>query len=277
MTRSLLLILALLLPLVACGQDVLPNSNKPTVAEVKSAQEVVARAQANPIALAFGGYAFIEIDVTVKYKWYPVTGGIGELDQEVLPKGTVYKGFLVGKGDTAFKFTVVPKSDKDRVKITGTKEGPVTLLRIGPTIDDEPVAYHFMVGTQPLPIIVVPPVKPDGPVVPVVEKLGFVTMSINEWAKLPTSVKKHSVALADNYEAVAAQLAANSSMTIDAALALLTDKNRSTIGSDRAAMLPWFQAWASMAEKLGASGKLTTPADHVAAFNETATGLKRAR
>lgn len=286
--RHCMLTLAALLTVfpLAAGQDVLRGGDKPTYSEIQTAHDIMRRAKAEPIILASGGYAFIELDAPSKNKWYVVPGGTGEIKRQLMPKGSTYEGFLVPKGETAFKWTEIAGADKDRVRVTGVKEGPVTLLRIanGKTAEDEPdvvAAYHFIVGPQPAPPVVIPPVVVPPVVVPpdtpITEILGFTSLAIAELAKLPATARPLASSLADNFEAVSAKLAASSAMTIDDAMAQLTEKNRATLGANRAAWLPWFTAWAAKADQHNAAGTMATPADYVTAFTETATGLRKAK
>lgn len=276
------------------AQDTIRGGQKPTQGEVQNAEEIIRRAKSEPNALMIYGYMFIEIDLAGKMTWHVVEGSTGEVYRYFIPKGVVYEGFLQPKGATKPIWTKVPKSDKDRVMVVGIMAGKATLLRIqnGASPDDDHIitAYSFVIGGGDIPPVVIPPVivppvivppviPPviDPPVTPIVEKLGFTSMAIAEGGKVPAAAKGLASQLADNFEAVQAKLAATATMSIDEAQASLTEKNRATLGANRAAWLPFFQAWAAKADQHNASGAMATPADYVTAYTETASGLRKVK
>lgn len=119
-----------------------------------------------------------------------------------------------------------------------------------------------------------PPPPPD-PVVP--DKLGFVALAKSQAQQVHEASRGLASQLADNFESTAAKLAATAGMTIDQANAEMVQKNRTTLGGNRAAWLPWFQAWQALAEKHNQSGAMTTKEHYVTAYQETATGLRQVR
>lgn len=120
-----------------------------------------------------------------------------------------------------------------------------------------------------------PDPTPPKPPVPPSEVLGFVTLASQSLAKVPTASRGHAAALANNFEAVAAQMAAVSTMTIEQANAELKMRNQATLNiQERTAWLPWFQDWQAKANTLNNNGKMTTRDHYITAYHETATGLK---
>jgi len=160
MTRFALLLL-LLLPLVARGQDVISVSKMPSPDQVASAKDVIDKSKTEPVYLKANGYALANIDFPRKLKCYPVQGSDDCLKFLPLPKGTTYEGLLVNNVTGELTWTrIEPDKDKDRTLVIGIKQGAATILWIanGATLDEEPVivkAYHFVVG-KPAP-------KPDDP------------------------------------------------------------------------------------------------------------------
>lgn len=157
--------------------------------------------------------------------------------------------------------------------VRGLPQGRYLFTAVG-SLNDNHVrqAFSVIVGTAPPPGPV-PPVPPSP-----VEKLGFATLARAEGIKLPDSARPLASQLADNFEAVAARLAATAQMTIDQGNAELRDRNRATLGDQgRAQWLPWFQAWQALADKHNAAGAMTTKEHYVTAYQETAAGLRTVR
>lgn len=121
----------------------------------------------------------------------------------------------------------------------------------------------------PSPPDPVPP-PPD----PVPEKFGFITLAKQNIPQGGSKAK--APALADNFEAIAAKIAAGAITTPDQANAELRIKNQETlpVGQVRTDWTPFFQAWAVKAKTLNDSGKMTTVEDYKDAYNETAAGLR---
>lgn len=154
---------------------------------------------------------------------------------------------------------------------------------------DEQPEIHIVTlgGAGPTPIPVPTPTPTPTPVpipVPVPsEKLGFTTIARDQAAKLPTTERMKSPAVADNFEGVGGQLAAGGfpgSDSILRAQMALVEKNRATIGGlgtpGREAWYPFFVAWQVKADALNKSGAMTKAEDYVQAYKETAAGLRMA-
>ncbi len=156
MTRFALLLL-LLLPMVARGQDVISVSKMPSPDQVASAKDIIKKAQSDPVVLRANGYALANIDFAQKLKCYPVPGSDDCLKFLPIPKGTAYEGLLVSNSTGELSWTrIEPDKDKDRYLIIGVKQGTSTIIWIanGATPNDEPVviaAYQFVVGKKPDP------------------------------------------------------------------------------------------------------------------------------
>lgn len=156
MTRFALLLL-LLLPLAARGQDVISVSKMPSPDQVASAKDIIKKSQSDPVVLRANGYALANIDFAQKLKCYPVPGSDDCLKFLPIPKGTVYEGLLVSNSTGELSWTrIEPDKDKDRYLIIGVKQGTSTIIWIanGATPNDEPVvvaAYQFVVGKKPDP------------------------------------------------------------------------------------------------------------------------------
>lgn len=129
------------------------------------------------------------------------------------------------------------------------------------------------VTTTPPPIN--PPVNPpvDPPPPPTTEdKYGFLSLAKTEAEKIQNATEKAKASrLADNFDAMAAKLKADSTLTVPVANAELT-KNNQSIGLDRPTWLPWFTAWKNRADVT-----IQTPEQYAQAFRETAAGLRAVR
>lgn len=151
--------LALLLPYHSFAQDNLQVSKRPTAGEVATAKATIQAAQDSPTLLAYGGYAVIDIKLEGKLTSYVVPGSDDCLRTVNILKGQGYQGWLVAKGETAPKWTVIePISTHDRLLVTGTSNGTTTLIWMTVQNGEAVVvaAFKFIVGT-PRP----PPPPPD--------------------------------------------------------------------------------------------------------------------
>jgi hypothetical protein len=97
--------------------------------------------------------------------------------------------------------------------------------------------------------------------------------------KIPADVRvKYAPKLADNFESVAAGIAAGSWKTPTEANRELAGKNRFTFQGDDAALqawMPFFEAWSARAADLNKAGKLPNLASEYAeVYRETQAGLK---
>lgn len=124
-----------------------------------------------------------------------------------------------------------------------------------------------------------PPQPPTPPPAPVPDGVyGFGPLSYTEGMKVAAASRSKAAALADNFDSVAAQLAAGGDVaTPQDALREIGGRNNLTLTApaDAAAWTPWRAAWKAKADALNASGKLTNkPEDYVTAFRETAVGLR---
>lgn len=125
-------------------------------------------------------------------------------------------------------------------------------------------------GPGPSPPPPIPP--PDVP-----DKHGFVALAMSEGNKVVDGDRAKAAALGENFAAIGAKLAATA-MTVEEANLELRTKNRITLfGSDTPApaghpWTPFFVAW-----KARADAGLKSKDDYVAAYIETAAGLKAVR
>ena len=159
LARITAMLLALFLPYLAAAQDNLQVSKRPTAGEVATAKATIQAAQDAPTLLAYGGYAVIDIKLEGKLTNYVVPGSDDCLRTVSIPKGQGYQGWLVAKGETAPKWTVIaPIATHDRLMVTGTANGATTLIWMTVSNGEAVVvaAFKFIVGT-PRP----PPPPPD--------------------------------------------------------------------------------------------------------------------
>lgn len=141
------------------------------------------------------------------------------------------------------------------------------------------------IGTPTPPVPPTPPTPPGPPVPPVPipdGKYGLGPVSFNVAStQVPADFRKYAStvnnSLADNFESVAAAIAAGSFTTADAANKELAGKNRFTL-SDPAALnawMPFFNAWTAKVTDLNKAGKLPNIAsEYAVAYKETAVGLR---
>lgn len=154
-----LLVIALILPAMVQAQDSLQVSKRPTAGEVATAKATIQAAQDSPTMLTYGGYAVIDIKLEGKLTSYVVPGSDDCLRTVSIPNGQGYQGWLVGKGETAPKWTVIePITTHNRLLVTGTSNGTTTLIWMTVQNGEAVVvaAFKFVVGT-PRP----PPPPPD--------------------------------------------------------------------------------------------------------------------
>ena len=152
------MLLALLLPCSLPAQDVLQVSKRPTAGEVDTAKATIKAAQDQPTMLAYGGYAVIDIKMEGKLTSYVVPGSDDCLRTVNITKGQGYQGWLVAKGETTPKWTVIePIATHDRLLVTGTSNGTTTLIWMTVQNSEAVVvaAFKFVVGTPR------PPPPPD--------------------------------------------------------------------------------------------------------------------
>lgn len=209
MTRFALLLL-LLMPLVARGQDVSPVRKKPTAEAVKTAKEIVDASKAAPITMPYGGYALVPMEIPADA--YIVPGSNDCLDQEIIPKGKAYKGWLVSKDSpTVWEYKTIPADDKyDRIRVSGIANGTATIIWHA-IVDGKSVvidAKVFVVG-KPQP-------KPDDPPViipddPLTQKLR---VAANADYLAGKSDKKILLPLAGIYEGAASGVFPASVVTV---------------------------------------------------------------
>ncbi len=141
------------------------------------------------------------------------------------------------------------------------------------TIGGGPVPPPPGPGPGPGPGPVVPPSIPEG-------KYGFgPAMYKVVMEKVPADIaKKYATKVADNFEAVAAGIAAGSWKTPTEANKELAGKNRFTFQGDDAglkAWMPFFEAWSAKTTELNKAGKLpNVAAEYAEVYRETQAGLK---
>lgn len=145
------IVLALLLSSTGGSQDTLQVGKRPTSTEVATAKAIIsAAAQDSPTLLAYGGYALIDIKLEGKLTNYVVPGSDDCLRTVPIPKGQGYVGWLVAKGETAPKWTVIePVTTHDRLMVTGVSNGTATLIWMTVQNNEAVVvaAFQFVVGT----------------------------------------------------------------------------------------------------------------------------------
>lgn len=154
--------------------------------------------------------------------------------------------------------------------------GTYAVIRIPKGDDDQPDVYTVTLGGIPAPPGPTPPgpqppgPQPPGPQPPTPVFTGFAKLAYDEGMKVVQASRVHAPALADNFEAAGAKLAAGGG-TIQQALTDITTRNRTILAdpTHNANWRPWFTTWAA---KAGA--ELKTTEDHVKAFNDTALGLR---
>ena len=111
-------------------------------------------------------------------------------------------------------------------------------------------------------------------------KYGFAPLMYDAIVKkVPRDVAvKYAGQIADNFESIAAGIAAGSWKTPTEANKELTGKNRFTFSGDDAALqawVPFFEAWSARATELNKAGKLPNiAAEYAAVYRETETALR---
>lgn len=174
-------------------------------------------------------------------------GGSGKVETKTFVGKKVFTVEAVGTG---------------RVELLVVKEGAKSPADVFRQLIDANVGPLPPPDPKPKP-------KPD----PIPDKLGFVTLARDQGRSVPDAARGLASSLADNFESVASKLAATS-ITIDQANTELRDKNRAALGDHRAAWLPWFQAWQTLADKHNAAGTMMTKEHYITAYLETAVGLR---
>jgi hypothetical protein len=248
-TASGLVALALLgLTQLAFGQDIPLEVKGAGVKVVKIDKIVIVKEDRTVVSVLPFTVSVAKPNQKAIYSWL-LPDGVRGIKR---PNGQ-YEIVIAPKGDTVIQVEEIgPDLDKD-----GRFIGFVTKLG----------SVSFSVGDMPGPV----PPPPPPPPPPEPDKLGFVALALAEGGKLPAAAKAKASALADNFASVGAKLAATA-MTVEEANAELRAKNQATVGPDRDAWLPWFQAW-----KVRADGALSTKDQYVQAFIETAAGLRAVR
>lgn len=165
-TGKLLAFFLLLSAVTVSAQDTLTLSKKPSTEQVATAKETIKAAQQAPTTLAYGGYAIIDIKLEGKLTTYTVPGSDDCIRTVPLPKGSVYSGWLVAKGEAAAKWTeIAAVATHDRLLVSGTANGTTTLIWMTVQNNEAVVvaAFQFVIG-KPKPVEPdVPP--PDDPLV----------------------------------------------------------------------------------------------------------------
>lgn len=135
-------------------------------------------------------------------------------------------------------------------------------------------------GPAPNPVPTPTPNPTPSPVTPVfTEKYGFSTLAFTTVStKVAAEDRKYASMLADNFEAVAAGIAAGSWRTPDEANKELAGRNRLTFNNDTILIGKWmafFEAWSAKAKELNTSGKLPNMVDEYRlVYIETVKGLR---
>lgn len=187
----------------------------------------------------------------------------------------VYGKFWDGKGDEELR-----QYDGKKVYIVtakGTGVGTLVIVRVGAQglADTSSRRLEANLGPKPPPNPDPDP-KPKPKPDPTPDKLGFIALAKTQAQVIPEASRGLASSLASNFDSIASKLAATN-ITIDQANAELRDKNRAALGDHRAAWLPWFQAWQVQADKHNAAGTMTTKEHYIAAYQETAAGLRAVR
>lgn len=178
------------------GQDSLTLAKRPDPQQVATAKETIRSAAQAPTLLAHQGYAIIDIKLESELESYIVPGSDDCLRTVSIPKGKGYAGWLVSKGDTAAKWTVIePITTHDRLLVTGIANGTATVIWHGIVNGKSAViaAFQFIVG-KPVPKPDDPP-PPDDPLVKSFRNAMALDVAANK------ADKKHLLALSGIYDA----------------------------------------------------------------------------
>lgn len=171
-----------------------------------------------------------------------------------------------------------PDPRKVKLRLIGYTPGRFRLLAVaakGGKLSEFSTCAVVVEGTPPVPPTPPGPNPPVPPTPPTPDTLGFVALARTEGGKVPGPARALAKELADNFEAVSAQLAANFSMTVDQANTQLRDKNRVTLGANVEAWRPWFVAWQKHMDAHNGAGR-SGKEHYVQSFKDTATGLRAA-
>jgi hypothetical protein len=207
--------------------------------------------------------------------------------------GTAFRWVLLGSSKTFLPI----ESGKRAVFASGTAGEYVFMLVVGGQaqgggVDVAMAEHHLIVGDgQPSPPIIPtpspapqpppvpapqPPPVPTPPVIPA-GKYGFAQIAYDaaQGVPLPQRVGQ-GPRLAENFEAVAAAIAAGAVTSVREANDQLRGKNADVAGANRDLWLPVINAFAAKATDLARQGQLSTMDEHRAAYLEFASGLRLA-
>lgn len=165
MKRLYLLLVLLCGHVAAMGQEVSPMGKKPSGEAVKGAKDILKQAESAPITLPMGGYALVPM--LVEADAYVVPGGTDCLDQQLIAKGSIYKGFLVSKDKPGVyaDTRIAVDATYNRILVRGIAPGTSTIIWHA-VIDGKSVIIdgkQFVVG-DPAPVPPTPPgPNPPGP------------------------------------------------------------------------------------------------------------------
>lgn len=156
--RTILTVTALLVASLCHAQTTIEPGRKTSKTEIDGAKAKLDQAQAEnqPVRLQVGGYALAKIDLSKKMKSYIVPGSADCLQQDDMPKGTKYRGFLFSNDDSVWKYrTIEADKENDRVRISATSPGTATVIWFADVNGQAEVvsAYQFIVeGEVPGPV-----------------------------------------------------------------------------------------------------------------------------
>jgi hypothetical protein len=158
--KLLCTLLLLLVPCLSHAQDSLSLAKLPTQEQLKSANEILEASKKKATIMPAGGYAFVDIKMEGKLTSYIVPGSDDCIKSIFLPKNTAYEGWLVNKGESAFRWTKVEPVAFDRMLVTGIKQGTATMIWMMVVNGEAQVvaAFQFQIGN--------PPPKPPDPIDP---------------------------------------------------------------------------------------------------------------
>lgn len=164
--RSLLLVVASLLPIISYAQETRDLARRASPVELAKANDLLKANDNKVTSLKYGGYALIRIKIVGELTPYVVPGSDDCIKTQVVTKGQIHASFKVrNDGDGSFQWIEVPPdTEYDRLLVQGSANGTATVLWLS-VENGKPVVvdgFKFLVG-KPKP----GPVDPDVPVDPV--------------------------------------------------------------------------------------------------------------